>query len=431
MLSRRRFAQLFALSSTAALLPARAWAADDFDLNDSPLLPPRAPGGAPDERYWHDVRARFLVPRSVIFVNAANLCPSPLSVVASLHHTTHHYDASPSPTARTSLMREGRETARTLLASMLGVTPEEIVITRNTSEGNNWVSSGLALGAGDEVVVFSDNHPTNLVAWQAKARRFGFTVTTVAHPTPHPGSASYIERFASAITPRTRLVAFTHVSSNSGDLLPAREICAHARARGVLTLLDGAQTFGALDVNLRDIAPDFYTGSAHKWPCGPKECGVLYVASAVHDRIWPSVVGLYPGAVGISRTLEGLGQRDDARFVALAEALRFRDAIGRAAIESRIRELAQHLMRSLRGIPGVHLYTDTSPDRSAGVVVFRPGAVEPRQVGAALSDRAGVVATVRAGPDRPGVRLSPHIYNTIDEMDRIVGVVREVMGARG
>jgi isopenicillin-N epimerase len=426
MLSRRDFARVFALSGSAALLPSRAWALDDFDVTEAPL--PVRPL-APDEKYWQDVRARYLLPRDVIFLNAANLCPSPLPVVESLYQSTKGYEANPSPTVRSGLMRDGRETARGLLAEMLGVTKEEIVITRNTSEGNNYVSSGLQLGPDDEVIVYADNHPTNLTAWREKAKRFGFTVTTIPTVSPHPGAEAYVDVFAKAITPKTRLIGFTHLSSNSGDLFPATEICAMARSRGVLTLLDGAQTFGALDVNLGDIKPDFYTGSAHKWPCGPKECGVLFVNKDVHDRIWPSVIGVYPGAVGISQKLEGMGQRDDARLVAFAEALRFRDAIGRKVIDERLRQLSQFLITELKKLDGVQVYTDPAPGRSANIVIFKPAALDPRRFATALTENHGVVATTRGGQDRPGLRVSPHLYNTMDEMQRVIAATKKYLSS--
>jgi isopenicillin-N epimerase len=426
MLSRRDFTRVLALSGSAALLPSRAWAMDDFDVS-AEALPPRPL--APDEKYWGEVRSRYLLPRDVIFLNAANLCPSPLPVIESLYTSTKGYEANPSPTVRSGLMRDGREAARELLATMLGVTKEEIVITRNTSEANNWVSSGLQLGPDDEVIVFSDNHPTNLNAWREKAKRFGYTVTTLQHAVPHPGAQYYIDLFSKAITAKTKLIGFTHLTSNSGDLFPAKEICAMARSRGVLTLLDGAQTFGALDVNLGDIRPDFYSGSAHKWPCGPKECGVLYVNKDVHDRIWPSVIGVYPGAVGISQKMEGMGQRDDARLVAFAESLRFRESIGRKVIDERLRQLSQFLITELKKLDGVQVYTDPAPDRSANLVVFRPGSLDPRRFGAALGEKDGVVATVRAGQDRPGLRVSPHLYNTMDEMERLVAATKRLLAS--
>jgi selenocysteine lyase/cysteine desulfurase len=142
------------------------------------------------------------------------------------------------------------------------VAPEEIVLTRNASEVNNRVSSGLDLKAGDEVIIFADNHPSNNAAWTQKAKRFEYTVTTLAQPTPHPGPDYYINAVTKAITARTRVLAFTHHTSTVGDVLPARELCRIARERGLLTLLDGACTFGMVDL----------------WPIGEKaQAGVQHL----------------------------------------------------------------------------------------------------------------------------------------------------------
>jgi isopenicillin-N epimerase len=420
-LSRRDFTRLLALTGSAALFPDRVFAEAtaplrELGLTNAPLPPtPRAP----DEKFWQEVRSRFLLPRDLGFINAANLCPTSLPVVDALDKNVRLYEASPSPETRTGLMK-GREETRRLIAEALRVTPEEIVITRNTSEGNNFVSSGLDLKADDEVVVFSDNHPSNLRAWQEKAKRFGFKVVSVPHVNPHPGTEYYVAEFKRAITARTKVVAVTHVSSNSGDVFPATEVFAMAREYGVLTLLDGAQSFGVLDVDLSIIKPDFYTGSAHKWPCGPKEMGVLFVARAVHERIWPSVISLYQGAVGISQKLEGTGQRDDAKLATFAEALKFQNNVGRAAIDKRGRELAQHLITRLSKLDGVKLWTHTDPARSAAIVIFKPGILDPRRLNAALTEKDRFVVTARAGEDRSGLRLSPHFYNTMGEMDRFV-----------
>ncbi len=432
-LSRRDFARLLTLSGSAALFPASAFAQSakngfslaDLGLTDAPL--PRTPA-KPDEKFWHEVRSRFLVPPDFGFINAANLCPTSLPVVEAVERSTREYEASPTQGVRTTLAH-GREEARKLLAKALRVTPEEIVITRNTSEGNNYVSSGIQLGAGDEVVVFGDNHPSNLKAWTDKARRFGFTVVSVPQVNPHPGTEYYVDVFTKAFTPHTKVMALTHVSSNSGDLFPVAELCRAARERGVLSLVDGAQSFGVLDVDLSSMRPDFYTGSFHKWPCGPKETGLLYVNKDVHDRIWPSVISLYAGAVGISQKLEGNGQRDDAKLAAVAETLKFQDSIGRAVIERRARELARALVEGLKRLDGVQLWTHPDPARYAAIVIFRPGTLDPRKLGAALAEKERLVVTTRPGMDRPGLRLSPHFYNTMDEMDRTVGAIRKYLAS--
>lgn len=430
-LSRRSFGQLLALSGSAALFPREVWAresaadVEELGLTSAPL--PQAPS-ATDENYWRQVRARFLVPKDLNFLNAANLCPSSLASVEALEKAMRGYEAGPTPEARNELFSRGKEESRKLLAEALRVTPEEIVITRNTTEGNNLVSSGLDLKGGDEVVVWADNHPSNLNAWRTKAQRFGFTVVTAPLVPSHPGTDGYVELFTKLFTPRTKLVAITHVNSNSGDLLPAAEICAAARSRGVLSLVDGAQSFGVLDIDLAAMKPDFYTGSMHKWPCGPKEKGVLYANRAVHERIHPSVIGVYGGAVGLSRTLETNGQRDDASIAALTEGLKFQGSIGRAAIEKRARLLAQTLMTELRKIDGVKLWTDPDPSRSAAIVIFQPGALDIRQLGTALT-ASRVICTTRAGQQNPGLRMSPHFYNTMDEMRAAADVIRAKLKA--
>jgi selenocysteine lyase/cysteine desulfurase len=289
------------------------------------------------------------------------------------------------------------------------------------------VSSGLALGTGDEVVVWADNHPSNLNAWRQKATRFGFTVVTVPTPPKHPGAEAYVDSFVKAITPRTKVLAVTYVSSNSGDMLPVAELCRVARERGVLSLVDGAQAFGVLDVNLAQIKPDFFTGSMHKWPCGPKEKGLLFVNRAVQDRLSPTIYGLYGGAVGIARTFEAEGQRDDATIAAVAKALEFQGGIGRDVIEKRARSLAQHLMSELRKLDGVQLWTDPAPDRSAAIVIFKPGSADPRKLGEALGQEKIVVTTRGATGANPGLRVSAHFYNTMEDMDRLVAAVGKAM----
>ena len=156
---------------------------------------------------------------------------------------------------------------------------------------------------------------------------------------------------------------------------------------------------------------------------------MLFVNKDVHDRIWPSVIGVYGGAVGISQKLETMGQRDDARLVSFAESLGFREAIGRKVIDERLRQLSQFLMAELRKLDGVQVYTDSSPERSANIVVFKPGTLDPRRFSTALGEKDGVVATLRGGQDRPGLRVSPHIYNTMDEMQRLVAATKKYLAS--
>lgn len=414
--SRRDFARLFALGGSAALFSARGHGWQEPSRTLGPA------SSSTDERYWAGVRAGFVMPDGFACLNAANLCPSPARVLEAYFDSTRSVDRDPSPQNRQKT-RTGREAARRALAQFLRVTPEEIVITRNTSESNNFVSSGLDLKAGDEVLIFSDNHPSNHAAWRQKAERFGFAVRTVEQVHPHPGADYYVEAFRRQLTSRTRVIAFTHVTASVGDLLPAADLCALARERGALSLVDGAQSFGVLDLDLSRMQPDFFTGSAHKWPCGPKECGILYVNRRVHDRIKPSIVSLYPGDVGISRTMEAFGQRDEPSIVGFGEALAMQETIGRAAIEQRARELTQALVKGLRAIDGIRVWTQDDAARSAAVVSFQPAGLDVRKLHQALYESDGITCATRPGADRGGLRFSPHFYNLHADVDRAVAAV--------
>jgi len=416
MISRREFSRFLALSGSM-LLPRElsAWPAQ---LAPTPKQP--------DERFWKSVRDQFLMPPELSVMNAANLCPSPAPVLEAMYRSTKDMDGDPSFDNRVK-MSVGKEDARKKAAEFLRVTPEEIVLTRNTSEANNIVSSGLDLKAGDEVIIFSDNHPSNSAAWQQKSRRFGYTVTVIKQPSPHPGDEFFVEAVTRAITPRTRVLAFTHQTSTAGDVLPVHELCRIARERGVLSLVDGASAMGLFDVDLSRMQPDFYSGSSHKWPCGPKEVGVLYVNARAEKALHPSIISAYPGAVGISRTLEAMGQRDEPAMIGFGEALSWQTKIGRKAIEDRSRALTQALVAGLGNIDGVQMWTHKDPARSGAVVTFKPGTLDIPKLSAALYKNERIGCATRTGADRPGIRFSPHIYNTMAEVDRAVAAIAKYM----
>ena len=371
-----------------------------------------------DEEFWRLVKAVFPLRDGLILMNAANLCPSPISVQQRVFELTRDVDRDASFNNR-GKFGPLREEARAGLARFLGADPAEIAIVRNTSAANATVVNGQDFGSGDEVLLWDQNHPTNSTAWDVRAERYGYTVKRVTTPAQPKTSDELLDAFVASMTPRTRLVSFSHVSNTSGVHVPAKAIVEAAHARGALAMIDGAQTYGCLEVNLHDLGCDYYTGSAHKWFVGPKEAGVLFVREAVQADTWATHVG-----VGWSRALEGgarkfenLGQRDDAAVSAVGTAVEFHEMIGTARVEARVRELAAALKDGLaERVPGTVLHTPRDLELSGGVVVFSPPDVDAREALDTLYEDHAVAGASQMG----GIRLCPHVYNTLAEVDRVV-----------
>ncbi len=401
--SRRRFLHTLAVGSVVQPMLAGRPAAAQSD---------------PTESFWQEVRRQFAFREERVPMNAANLCPSPRAVAERVSELTRDIDVDcsfPNREKFGSMLEASREA----VAVRLGVTADEIALVRNTSEANNVVNAGLPLGAGDEVVVWDQNHPTNNVAWDVRAARYGLAVTRVATPAAPAGVDELVAAFERALTPRTRVLALTHVSNVTGVRLPVRELCEVAHRRGIHVHVDGAQSWGALDVNLRDLGCDSYTGSAHKWFLGPKEVGLLYVRADRVAEIWPSIVApswggdVAPRPHG-ARKFESLGQRDDAALAAVATTVAFQNRLGMAHVETRIVELATALKTGLLEA-GFELVTPMAPELSGGVVI---AACDPERRGplvAGLYEQHGI-----AGAATGGLRLCPHVYNTLDHVHRAV-----------
>jgi selenocysteine lyase/cysteine desulfurase len=428
--SRRRFLKgMLGATAVAAVLPRWGFSGDAAPLKVLKKTTGALPlGDVGTERYWRLVKKQFMIRENLIMMNAANLCPAPYPVQQKIFELMRDIDRDPSYNNRGKYY-EMLEISRNALADYLGASPDEIAITRNTSEGNNTVINGLTFHPGDQVVIWDENHPTANIAWDIRAKRYGFTVKHVRTPRAFTSAEDLVRVFSEAITSRTKILCFSHLSNISGILLPVKDICRVARERHVLTHVDGAQTFGALDVDLHDMGCDFYTGSAHKWFVGPKEVGVLYVRKERIDGLWPTIVGdgYRRAADRGARKFETLGQRDDARVAAMATAVEFHKAIGPQRIEQRMRNLASSLRGTLKKrLPRVVFKTPSASQLSGGVVVCRvPGADLSNALDLLYAEHN--IGCAVFGGEIEGIRLCPHIYNTMEEIERVVDAVASLV----
>lgn len=389
------------------------------------LLPKLAQSQTTGEDYWSMVRAQFAFTENKVPMNAANLCPSFRAVSENVALLTADIDIDCSFNNR-SKFGDLLEQSRQLVANQLRVSVDEVALVRNTSEANNIINNGLPLESGDEVLLWDQNHPTNNVAWDVRAARFGVRVKRVSTP-ENPGSRqALVDSFVSNFSDRTRVLALTQVSNVSGIRLPVAELVQAARQRNIYVHLDGAQSWGALDLDLRALDVDSYSASAHKWYMGPKEVGLLYVKESNIERIWPNVVAPGWGSdaetdLQGARKLESLGQRDDSALAALGVAATLHNDIGPARIESRISFLAQRLKSGLADA-GLPLVTPMDPDLSHGVCIGRVPSGQGGAINNRLYNEFGI-----AGAATGGIRLCPTIYNTTGHVDRAIDGLSKIL----
>jgi isopenicillin-N epimerase len=378
---------------------------------------------AAGEEYWKMVARQFPLEPGLIYLNAANVCPASRPVMDRHLEFLRDFHANPSFQNREKYAGI-EERVRAKLAALLHVTADEIALPRNTSEATNLIVRGIDLKAGDEAVITEHNHPSNNDSWKVRARRDGFSVRAIPVPVPAQSVPQLLEAIEAAITPRTRVLSVTHVTNTAGLKYPAAAIGQIARRKNVWFHLDGAQSFGAMDVDLRAIGCDSYAASMHKWPMGPLEAGLLYVRTDRQKEVWPSIVtaGWSDKLVG-ARKFEVFGQRDDPRLASIEAAADFLALIGLKRVETRVAELTSALKKRLSGNSSFVLRTNAEPELSHGVVKvgFRSGDLKSAYDRLYQKDRVAIAMT--ASGETSGLRFSPHVYNTLEEMDRVADLV--------
>ena len=414
--NRRRFLQQLLTGSMATLALPVLGSQINAGSRDEKMVP----GDAGDERYWEMVKKQFAVPSNLMMMNAANLCPSPYSINELVTATLQHLGQDVSFQYRHQFA-DKRALSIRKLAEFIGASKEEIGIVRNTTEGNSIIVNGLDLKVGDEIILWDQNHASNNIAWEQRAKRYGFMVKKITVPASPQSVEDLFIPFKNAITPKTRLISFSHVSNTTGIALPAKEICQLARTKNILTLVDGAQSLGMMDLNLKDMGCDFYTASTHKWLLGPYENGVVYISLAHLDKIWPTVISA--GWKDTGKTVDEkvcvLGQRNETTPFALPEAIDFQLAIGKKVIEERVRKLNTYLKDQIRSkIPQTTFVSPISAEMSAGILSINFPGKTPQETYQKLYDLHGVACAATGG-----LRLSPHIYNTLADMDKLVAAL--------
>lgn len=377
-------------------------------------------GAQDDEAFWALVRGQFLIPDDRIYLNNGTLGPSPAVVLDAVHeHARRVAETHPPGVAW--------DDVKGAVAALLGGDPEGFVFPRNTTEAMSFVANGLELGPGDDVVSTDHEHIGGLEPWKLVTTRRDATLTIAELPVPAPTADALLDAVWSAVTERSRVVSVSHVTFTTGTTLPVSALADRCANAGIVLVVDGAHPPGMIELDLGALGGDFYASSPHKWLLAPQGTGLLYLAPAWRTRLWPTLASGGWDDVGLgAHRLNHMGTIDESRLAGLLASVEFLRAIGMPRIEARVRHLRGRLEEGVRALPGVFVASPDDEALSSGMVSFRLDGVESIALQRHLSRTANVRTRVIGEYDYGWMRLSTHLYNTPDEIDRVLDLLGDV-----
>jgi len=381
-----------------------------------------------DESFWKLVRSQFPLSNDMTYLNNGTMGVSPYAVIDAVYQRSVMVNAK-------GIYGGGDHEAMTALARFVGADESEMAFTHNVTEGNNLVAQGLPLKKGDEVIMSSHEHVGGALPWLNRAKQDGIVIKVISFGNSAAETLNIIE---SAITKKTKVIALPHIPCTIGQVLPIKQIAALAKSKGIFSFFDGAHGPGMLDMDLHDIDCDFYSSCCHKWLLGPKGTGFLYVKKEKLDVLKPIMVGAYsdtgwdmlsnpPSMKGYAPSAHRFcyGTQSSELYAGIESAVKFHETIGKKVIEARVKFLTEHLRNKLKEIStNIELVTPEEPASRAAVTAFRLKNMT-MQVFQELAGKENF--TIRTVPENNVncIRVSTHIYNQINEIDRFAELVKK------
>lgn len=382
-------------------------------------LPDTKLWSADPEEYWKRVREeQFLLPGWRAYMNNGSLGVPPKPVVAAVAE----YSEQGASLVKNEYPRWGYETMdahRQLAADFLGCRKEELALTHSATDSMSIVAQGLDLQAGDEILMTDQEHTGGKGAWLMREARHGLRVRTMPIPLPPKSPEQLADIVISAIGPKTKVLSFSGILTTTGLVMPVREICRAARAKGVLTVVDGAHMHGQIPFRIDELECDFLAGSPHKWMFAPPGCGLLYIREEMLERLWPSVTteAWSNKSLKAARFMQ-IGTNNRSVFEGMVAGIRFAQEIGPQRIYQRIHQLARRALVQAREIPGLEMLTPDDDRLFGALVAFRM----PKPMFQRFQQKAAEEKMWIYGSDT--MRIATHIHTRSADVDRFFTLLR-------
>jgi isopenicillin-N epimerase len=382
------------------------------------------------EDYWAEIRRAFDSDRTLINLNHGGVAPASSAALDAMIRDLRFSNVAPAH-HMWDVLEPRVESVRRELAREFGCDPEEVAVTRNASESMQTLIAGLDLKRGDEVVISDQNYPRMLTAWDQRARRDGVVVKRISFGGSNPAPDDVVARFRQALTARTRVVEITHVVNLTGNILPVREVVAMAREHGAETFVDGAHSFAHFPFRRDDLGCDYFATSLHKWLLAPVGTGFLYVKKPSIPKIWP-LMAATEAMSGNIRKFEEIGTHPAANHNAIAAALAFHRAIGADRKIARLRYLrGRWASRLSDATPRARLLSPDETERSCGIGLLHVEGLDPQALKDRLWEKHRIITVAIKHAEFSGLRITPNVDTTVEEIDVFVDAVLKAVKAIG
>lgn len=373
---------------------------------------------ATEEDFWYYIQQSFTVSPGIINLNNGGVSPAPRPVQEAMKRYYDYSNEAPSY-YMWRILDQGREPLRTKLAEVAGCSKEEIAINRNSSEGLETVIFGLTLQKGDEVVAAKQDYPNMVNAYKQRELRDGIKMVWINLELPSEDENYLVQQYVNAFTEKTKVVHITHVINWNGQIIPVRKIADEAHKRGIQVVVDGAHSFAHFDFKIPDLGADYFATSLHKWLYAPIGSGMLYVKKERIKNLYPLFAA--PNAQDDNiRKFEALGTRPFFIEQAISKAVDFHQMIGIERKMKRLHYLKNYWMEKVKTLPGVKLNTSLDAKWACAVGNVAVEGRKPGELDSFLLDKYKIHTVAIEWENIKGVRITPNVYTTTNELDRLV-----------
>lgn len=379
---------------------------------------------ARDETYWKDIQ-RAYTKDGIINLNNGGVCPSPTVVQDAMKR---HLDFSNTSTAYNMwrILEPQREPVRRRIARHFGCSSEEIALTRNASEGLQICQNGFDLEPGDEVLTTTQDYGRMINTFKQRECRDGIVMKQFKIPIPAENDDEVVRLFEKNITSRTKLILMCHVINITGQILPVKKVVQMARKYDIPVIVDGAHSYAHFEFKHEDLDCDYYATSLHKWLCAPHGTGMLYIRKNKIADLWPLQAPSQCETDDI-RKFEEIGTHPAANYLAIGDALTFHQGIGDSNKEQRLIYLRNRWAKRLLKHEGVKLHTSLNSGKSCAIATVQIEGIDTSDVAKHLWNHYRIFVVGIKHPEFEGCRITPHVYTTIEEIDRFSDAMEDII----